>query len=164
MWLLIHIEPGFGWSWNGFGVLHGIMPFHLLQNDIVIYHHRVNSKSLDNHQYNTVIRKIRYHHIVRGVFVCGWWGWGWWGWFFENPESCVFAELELLSYRKPKRVVQNEKNAHTSPNIVTTVMMKIHVPMSVLSVFSNASEFNEWLFQCFTFGKSRRNYKMTLIR
>ena len=30
--------------------------------------------------------------------------------------SCAFGEPELLSYRKPKRVVQNEKNGHKTSN------------------------------------------------
>ena len=34
----------------------------------------------------------------------------------KHPESCAFAEADLLSYRKPKRVVQNEKNGHKNPN------------------------------------------------
>ena len=32
------------------------------------------------------------------------------GW--KHPKICAFAEPELLSYRKPKRVVQNEKDDH----------------------------------------------------
>ena len=34
----------------------------------------------------------------------------------KNPGRCAFAEPEMLSYRKPKLVVQNEKNGHTNPN------------------------------------------------
>ena len=34
----------------------------------------------------------------------------------KHPGSCAFAEPELLCYRKPKRVVQNEKNGHKNPN------------------------------------------------
>ena len=35
----------------------------------------------------------------------------------KHPESCAFAEPELLSYGKPlKGVVQNEKNGHKNPN------------------------------------------------
>ena len=30
--------------------------------------------------------------------------------------GCAFAEPELLSYRKPKLVVQNEKNGHKNTN------------------------------------------------
>ena len=33
----------------------------------------------------------------------------------KHPGSCAFAEPELLSYRKPKRVVENEKNDHKNP-------------------------------------------------
>ena len=34
----------------------------------------------------------------------------------KHPGSCAFAELELLSYTKPRRVVQNEKNSHKNSN------------------------------------------------
>ena len=34
----------------------------------------------------------------------------------KHPENCAFAEPELLSYRNPKRVVQNERNGHKDPN------------------------------------------------
>ena len=34
----------------------------------------------------------------------------------KHPWSCVFAQPELLSYRKPKRVVQNENNDYERPN------------------------------------------------
>ena len=34
----------------------------------------------------------------------------------KHKGICAFAEPELLSYRKPKRVVQNEKNCHENPN------------------------------------------------
>ena len=34
----------------------------------------------------------------------------------KHPGRCIFAELELLIYRKPKFVVQNEKNGHTNPS------------------------------------------------
>ena len=34
----------------------------------------------------------------------------------KHPGSCAFAEPELLSYRKSKCVVQNEKNGHKIPN------------------------------------------------
>ena len=34
----------------------------------------------------------------------------------KHPGSCTFVEPELLSYRKPKRGVQNEKNANKNPN------------------------------------------------
>ena len=34
----------------------------------------------------------------------------------EHPGSCALAEPEILSYRKPKRVVQNEKNGHENDN------------------------------------------------
>ena len=34
----------------------------------------------------------------------------------KHPGSCPFAETELLSYRKPKRVVQNENNCHQNPD------------------------------------------------
>ena len=34
----------------------------------------------------------------------------------KHPWNCAFAETELLSYKKPKRVVQNEKNGHKNPN------------------------------------------------
>ena len=34
----------------------------------------------------------------------------------KDPGSCGFAEPELLSYRKPKRVVQNENNGHKNTN------------------------------------------------
>ena len=37
----------------------------------------------------------------------------------------------------------------------------IHAPMSVLLVARNTWEFRESWFQCFTFGKSYRNYRMT---
>ena len=43
----------------------------------------------------------------------------------KHPGSCAFAEPELLSYRKPKRVVQNEKNGQKMQMIITTIMMKI---------------------------------------
>ena len=35
------------------------------------------------------------------------------GW--KHPGSCTFAEPELLSYKKLKRVVQDEKNGHKNP-------------------------------------------------
>ena len=44
----------------------------------------------------------------------------------KHPGMCAFAELELLSYRKPKHVVQNKKNGHKIPIIVTTLMMKLN--------------------------------------
>ena len=34
----------------------------------------------------------------------------------EHPGRCAFAEPELLSHIKPKRVIQTEKNDHTNPN------------------------------------------------
>ena len=34
----------------------------------------------------------------------------------KHPGSCAFAEQELLSYRKPKRVVENGKDGHKNPN------------------------------------------------
>ena len=34
----------------------------------------------------------------------------------KHPGSCAFAEPELLSNRKPKCVVQNEKGGHKNPN------------------------------------------------
>ena len=34
----------------------------------------------------------------------------------KHPGSCAFAEPELLSYRKPKRVVKKVKNDHKNPN------------------------------------------------
>ena len=34
----------------------------------------------------------------------------------KHPGTCAFAEPELLSYRKPKRVFQNEKSGHKYPN------------------------------------------------
>ena len=33
----------------------------------------------------------------------------------ETSRRCAFAEPELLSYRKPKRVVHNKKNGNTHP-------------------------------------------------
>ena len=42
--------------------------------------------------------------------------------FMENVQgrkhrgSCAFAEPELLSYRKPKHIVHNEKNGHKNLN------------------------------------------------
>ena len=38
----------------------------------------------------------------------------------KRPGSWAFAEPELLNYRKPKRVVQNEKNVLKIRIIVTT--------------------------------------------
>ena len=40
----------------------------------------------------------------------------------NHPGRCAFAEPELLSYRKPKRVVQNEKKVHlmTSSRVLGT--------------------------------------------
>ena len=35
---------------------------------------------------------------------------------WKHPGSCAIAESNLLSYRKSKRVVQNEKNGHKNPN------------------------------------------------
>ena len=43
----------------------------------------------------------------------------------KHPGSCAFAEPDLLRYRKPKRVVQNEKNGHKNPNNSQTIMIKI---------------------------------------
>ena len=44
----------------------------------------------------------------------------------KHPGNCAFAEPELLRYRKPKRVIQNEKKmAIQIPMIVTTIMMKV---------------------------------------
>ena len=34
----------------------------------------------------------------------------------KHPASCQFAEPELLRYKNPKRVVQNEKDGHENPN------------------------------------------------
>ena len=34
----------------------------------------------------------------------------------KHPGSCVFAEPELLSYRKPKLVIHNEKTGHKKAN------------------------------------------------
>ena len=34
----------------------------------------------------------------------------------KHPRSCAFAEPEILIYRKPKRVVQNEKNGPQEKN------------------------------------------------
>ena len=34
----------------------------------------------------------------------------------KHPGCCAFAEPEQLSYRKPKHVVQNEKDGHKKPN------------------------------------------------
>ena len=34
----------------------------------------------------------------------------------KHRGSCAFAEPELLSYRKPKHIVPNEKNGHKNPN------------------------------------------------
>ena len=34
----------------------------------------------------------------------------------KHPGSCAFAEPALFSYRKPKRIVQSEKNGHKNPN------------------------------------------------
>ena len=36
------------------------------------------------------------------------------GWKYSG--SCAFAEPELLSYSKPKRVVHNKKNGHKNSN------------------------------------------------
>ena len=33
----------------------------------------------------------------------------------KDPGRCAFVEPELLSYRKPKRVVQIKKNGHKNP-------------------------------------------------
>ena len=33
----------------------------------------------------------------------------------KHPGSCTFAEPELLSYKKLKRVAQDEKNGHKNP-------------------------------------------------
>ena len=35
---------------------------------------------------------------------------------WKHSDSCAFAKLELLGYKKPERVVQNEKNGHKDPN------------------------------------------------
>ena len=44
----------------------------------------------------------------------------------KHPGSWAFAEPEQLSYRKPKRVVQHEKDGHENPNnSPTPIMMKI---------------------------------------
>ena len=50
----------------------------------------------------------------------------------KYPGSCAFAELELLSYRKPKRVVQNEKNGQKVPKIFTTIIMKIKMKQNTV--------------------------------
>ena len=34
----------------------------------------------------------------------------------KYPGSCAFSEPELLSYRKPKIVIQKVKNGHKNPN------------------------------------------------
>ena len=34
----------------------------------------------------------------------------------KHPGSCTFAETELVSNRKSKLVVHNEKNGHANPN------------------------------------------------
>ena len=34
----------------------------------------------------------------------------------KHQRSCSFAEPELLIYRKPKLVVQDEKNGHENPS------------------------------------------------
>ena len=51
----------------------------------------------------------------------------------KHPGSCAFAELELVSYRKPKRVVQNEKNGHEMPKIVITIIMKIMMKQNTVT-------------------------------
>ena len=33
-----------------------------------------------------------------------------------NIQSCTYAETELLSNRKPKLVIKNQKNGHKNPN------------------------------------------------
>ena len=44
----------------------------------------------------------------------------------KHPGSCALAEPEFLSCsRKSKCVVQNEKNGHKTPMMVTTILMKI---------------------------------------
>ena len=45
----------------------------------------------------------------------------------ECPAAEISRESHICrtSHRKPKRVVQNEKNGHNNPNDVTTIMMKI---------------------------------------
>ena len=33
----------------------------------------------------------------------------------KHPRKCAFAEPKIRSYRKPKRVLQNENNGHKNP-------------------------------------------------
>ena len=42
----------------------------------------------------------------------------------KHPGSWAFAEQKLLSYKKPKHVVQMKKMTIKIPVIVTTIMMK----------------------------------------
>ena len=34
----------------------------------------------------------------------------------ETSRGCAFAEPELLTFRKPKHVIQNKNNGHKNPN------------------------------------------------
>ena len=47
------------------------------------------------------------------------------GWVRGNPEICSFAEPELPSYTKPKRIVQMKRMAIKIPIEVTIIVMKI---------------------------------------
>ena len=51
------------------------------------------------------------------------------GW--KHPGSCAFAEPDLLSYRKPNRVVQHEKNGHNNPNTIHNNHDKNHVEIKL---------------------------------
>ena len=42
----------------------------------------------------------------------------------EASRTCASAETKLLSHRKPKRVVQNEKIGHRNANVVTIIVLK----------------------------------------
>ena len=53
----------------------------------------------------------------------------------KHPGRCVFAEPELLSYRKPKRVVRNEKNGHENPN-------NYHNYLDAIELYQGISERN----------------------
>ena len=57
----------------------------------------------------------------------------------KHPGSCIFAEPELLNYRKAKRVVQNEKHGHKNPNNSHNNMAENHDEIELYQENSNWS-------------------------
>ena len=57
----------------------------------------------------------------------------------KYPGSCAFAEPELLSHRKPKHVVPNDKNGHNDPNNGHNYHDENHIEIEFYQVNSKRS-------------------------